>query len=245
MASSFEILPAIDLVGGSVVRLEQGDFDRQTWFGNDPVALARGFGEDGARWLHVVDLDGARSGEPRQLDSVRTIVHGVGDRTHVEVSGGLRSIDAIEAAIAVGARRVVLGTAALRGAQFVRQAIEAHGSAGVVVALDVRDGQAVGEGWRQGAPGQNVKEAMMSLVDVGVTIFEVTAIDRDGLLGGPDLELLGSLGGAGRSIIASGGIASVEDILAVREIGCAGAIVGRALYKGDLTLAEALEATRD
>ena len=193
LTSEFEILVAIDLRGGRVVRLEQGDFERETAFSNDPVRVASDFVDRGARWLHVVDLDGARSGRPAHVDVIAQLVAAVGERARVEVAGGLR------------------------------------------------DGVAVGAGWRDGAPGLPAEDALATLADRGVSTFEVTAIDRDGLLGGPDLELLGRLVHAGRgAIIASGGIASIDDVAATRAIGCRGAIIGRALHDGTLDLESVL-----
>ncbi len=246
LASTFEILPAIDLRGGRVVRLEQGDFARETAFSDDPVAVARGFVDAGARWLHVVDLDGARNGEPAHTATVRAIVEAVGERANVEVAGGLRTTEAVAAVLKAGAARAVVGTAALRDPWFAGGLIRAYGAGAIAVAIDVRGGLAVGQGWAQDAAGVDAATAIRALVDQGVTAFEVTAIDRDGLLGGPDLVLYGRLLGAlGRtaSLIASAGIASIRDLDAVRAIGCSGAIVGRALYDGTLDLAEAIRAT--
>jgi phosphoribosylformimino-5-aminoimidazole carboxamide ribotide isomerase len=243
LASEFELLPAIDLIGGRVVRLEQGDFDRETSFSADPLAVATTFASGGATWLHVVDLDGARTGRPQHGATVRTIVAAFGLTVRIDLAGGLRTVEAIEAAVAAGAARVVIGTAALRDPRFAALAVAAHGADRIAVALDVRGGLAIGEGWRSGAPGLPPGEAIRRLADVGVATFEVTSIDRDGLLGGPDLAMLGELVEVGRgSIIASGGVACVEDIEAVRRLGCAGAIVGRALYDGSLDLVDALAA---
>jgi phosphoribosylformimino-5-aminoimidazole carboxamide ribotide isomerase len=243
LASEFELLPAIDLIGGRVVRLEQGDFDRETSFSADPLAVATTFANGGATWLHVVDLDGARSGRPQHGATVRTIVAALGLTVRIDLAGGLRTVEAIEEAVAAGAARVVIGTAALRDPRFAASAVAAHGADRIAVALDVRGGLAIGEGWRRGAPGLPPGEAIRRLADVGVATFEVTSIDRDGLLGGPDLAMLGELVEVGRGrIIASGGVARVEDIEAVRRLGCAGAIVGRALYDGSLDLSAALVA---
>ena len=241
LASTFAILPAIDLRGGRVVRLQQGDFDRETVFSTDPAQVARGFVDEGARWLHVVDLDGARIGAPVQSDEIAAIVMAVDKRASVEVGGGLRTADDIAEAIARGATRVVLGTAAITDPAFPGALVAEHGSERVAVALDVRDGFALGEGWRTGAPGAAPDELIGRLADAGVTTFEVTAVDRDGLMGGPDLRLLDRLVRLGRgSIIASGGIRSGADLAAVRDLGCTGAIVGRALYDGSLSLEAAL-----
>jgi phosphoribosylformimino-5-aminoimidazole carboxamide ribotide isomerase len=241
MATTFELMAAIDLRAGRVVRLQQGDFARETVFGHDPVATARAFAHAGAPWLHVVDLDGARAGEPSQLDVVARIVSAAGDATRIEAAGGIRSADAISAALATGARRIVLGTAALRDPALVRDAVAAHGSDAIAIALDVRGGKAVGDAWQEAGDGQSPERLIESLAEVGATTFEVTAIDRDGLLGGPDLDLLRGLArfGNGR-VIASGGIRNVDDVLTVRDLGCAGAIVGRALYDGTFDLEAAL-----
>jgi len=242
--SRFELLPAIDLQGGRVVRLRQGDFDRETAYADDPVAVAHRFADAGARWIHAVDLDGARAGEPRQGQALRRLVESV-DGVSFEIAGGLRSEAAVASAIDVGARRVVVGTAALGDPTFAGGIVRRYGTDRIAVALDVRDGFAVGEGWREGAAGVPAVEALVRLADVGVTIFEVTAIERDGLLEGPDVSLLRRLVGTAADrgrIIASGGIASVADLLAVRDLGCAGAIVGRAIYDGAIELAGALAA---
>ncbi len=239
----FDLLPAIDLRGGRVVRLVRGRFDRETVYGDDPQAVARAFVGAGARWLHVVDLDGARDPRNRQGDVVAGIVAAVGEAARVEVAGGLRDEEAVAAALRAGAARAVVGTAALADPGFAGRLIRTHGQDRIAVALDVRDGLAVGHGWQAGAAGTPVLDALARLADAGVTLFEVTAIDRDGTLGGPDLGLLGRLVAAGRgTIIASAGIASAADLVAVRDVGCGGAILGRALYEGRLSLAEALRA---
>lgn len=236
---TFEILPALDLRGGKVVRLREGDFARETVYGDDPVATARTFAAAGADWLHIVDLDGAR-GEPRQERIVREIVASVSN-VHCQVAGGLRSLEAVAGMLGAGAERVVVGTAALADPSFASRVVAEHGADRIVCALDVRDGLAVGEGWRAGAAGLPVLEALDSLAGAGIERFAVTSIDRDGLMAGPDLQMLGTMVDAGRgAILASGGIASIADLGAVRDLGCAGAIIGRALYEGTIDLADAL-----
>ena len=242
-ASVFEILPAIDLRAGRVVRLRQGDFARETAYSDDPVDVARGFAADGAGWLHVVDLDAARTGSPSNGPAVAAIIDAVGDRVRVEVAGGIRDASVANAALAAGAARIVVGTAALLDPAFVGRLVATHGAARIVAAIDVRDDQAMGEGWSSAGPGRHAAEAVEHLADVGVATFEVTAIDRDGLLGGPDLALYERLVRPGRgSIIASGGIATLDDLAAVRALGCTGAILGRAIYEGRLDLRAALAA---
>jgi phosphoribosylformimino-5-aminoimidazole carboxamide ribotide isomerase len=207
------------------------------------VEAARAFADGGATWIHVVDLDGARAGEPAQADAIRAIVRAVEGRARCQVAGGLRSEAAVATALDAGAARVVVGTAAIRDPAFAGRLVARHGSDRIVAAVDVRDGLALGEGWRPGALGVLPADALAALAGEGVTMFAVTAIDRDGRLEGPDLDLLGSLVALhhGR-IIASGGIGSIDDLRRVKELGYTGAIVGKALYEGRFTLIEALAA---
>jgi phosphoribosylformimino-5-aminoimidazole carboxamide ribotide isomerase len=238
----FELLPAIDLRGGRAVRLSQGDFARETVYGADPAAVAARFAADGARWIHVVDLDGARDGERRQVDVVARIVAAAGDAVSCEVAGGLRDEAAVEAVLSAGAARAVVGTAALREPALVGRLVRLLGADRIAIALDVRDGLAVGHGWVPGSAGTPAATALATLADEGAHTFEVTAIERDGLLGGPNVELLSEMVALGRGdIIASAGISSLDDLAAVRSIGCSGAIVGRAIYEGRLSVAEGVE----
>ena len=234
---AFELLPAIDLRGGQVVRLDQGDFERETAYDGDPVAVASRFAAIGVTWMHVVDLDGARAGEPRQLEVAASIVAETHGRSRVEVGGGLRTADDVAGALGIGAARAAVGTAALRDPAFARDLIDRYGPTRIVGSIDIRDGLALGEGWRPGTAGVPAAEAIAMLSDAGIDTFEVTAIERDGSLEGPDLELLRSLVALERGrIIASGGVASIEDVLAVQAAGCAGAIVGKAIYEGRIDL---------
>lgn len=238
----FDLIPAIDLRDGHVVRLRRGDFAAETAYTADPSGIALEFAAAGATWLHVVDLDGARSGEPQHLETIAGIVDVTAGLVRCEVAGGLRSLEHVAAALGSGAGRVVIGTAALRDPAFAAAIVATHGTGRLAVAIDVRDGLAIGEGWREGAPGVPAADAMTRLADAGVVTFEVTAINRDGLLEGPDLELLGRLARlSGSDVIASGGISSLDDLRAVADQGCVGAIVGRALYEGRIDLREAVE----
>jgi phosphoribosylformimino-5-aminoimidazole carboxamide ribotide isomerase len=242
-SATFDLLPAIDLLGGEVVRLRQGDFDQATAFSTDAVSVARSFVNAGTQWLHVVDLDGARAGRRRQRATVRRVIESVGEGVRVQVAGGLRTRQAVCEALDDGATRVVLGTAALKDPALVRAVLEQHGADAIAVAIDVRDGLAVGDGWRDGAPGRRADEVLAELADIGVTCFVVTAIERDGLLEGPNLKLLEGVVHQDRGrVIASGGISSIDDLQAVRAAGCAGAIVGRAIYEGRIDLREAVAA---
>lgn len=237
----FGILPAIDLRGGRVVRLREGDFDRETSYSHDPAGVATAFADAGARWLHVVDLDAARTGRSVNGEAVAAIIAAVGKRVQLEVAGGLRDRTAVDAAISSGAARTVVGTAAIADPTFAAELIAVHGPDRIAVAIDVRDGQAIGHGWADRTIGVEARTAMDSLTAAGVTTFEVTAIDRDGLLGGPDVALYRRLVSAtDAAVIASGGIATLDHLRELREIGCAGAIVGRAIYEGRIGIAEAL-----
>jgi phosphoribosylformimino-5-aminoimidazole carboxamide ribonucleotide (ProFAR) isomerase len=188
----------------------------------------------------VVDLDAAK-GDGRQTETVERIVRAVAGRAACQVGGGLRSTEAVEASLRAGASRVVLGTAILNDPRLAQTVVAAHGPTAIVAALDVRDGQAVGDGWVPGATGRDVAEAIAALADAGVARFVVTSIARDGALRGPDLALLERLVATGRgAIVASGGISSLADLQAVRDIGCEAGIVGRAIYEGVLDLRSAI-----
>ena len=227
------------------MRLQEGDFDREQVYADDPAATVDAFAAAGATWVHVVDLDGARAGERRQTAAIKTIRHALRTDVHLQVGGGIRSRSAIDETLAAGAARVVLGTAAIEAPDLTKEAVDRHGTDKVAVALDVRDGLAVGHGWVRGAPGQPADGAITALSVAGVRTFIVTGIDRDGLLGGPDLGLLEQLIALTEAdVIASGGVATIDDLKTVQAIGCSGAIVGRALYDGRIDLAEALTALR-
>ena len=245
-AATFDLIPAIDLRDGRVVRLTQGDFRRETTYSDDPAAVAREFASTGVRRIHIVDLDGAREGRRVQSRAIAAIIAAARDLDsfgECQVAGGLRTEADVAAALNAGAARVVVGTAALADSGFAARLVATHGPERIVVALDVRGREAVGEGWRAGAQGFPVASAIAELADAGVTTFAVTAIARDGLLGGPDLDLLGELVAGGRgAIIASGGVASIGDLEAVRSTGCVGAIVGRAIYEGRFDLRAAVNA---
>lgn len=240
----FDLLAAIDIRGGRVVRLREGDFARETAYADDPVAAAMDFVERGVGWLHVVDLDGARAGEPASGSVIGTILRAVGTRAAVEVAGGLRTAAAVAAALEAGAARAVVGSAAIADPGSAADLVTTHGPERIAVAIDVRDGMAVGQAWRRGSAGRPFEAVVNALLDSGVRWFEVTAIDRDGSLSGPDIALLRQALdlAPGARIVASGGISSIEDLLAVRAIDCAGAIVGRALYERAFDLEQALSA---
>ena len=236
------LYPAIDILDGRAVRLAQGDYERQTPYEDDPVAAARRWEADGARWLHVVDLDGARAGAPRNLDQVRRIVAAVG--IPIQLGGGLRDSKRVEEAISSGVERVVLGTTAARDPD-VAEAIAAAHPERVVAAVDARGGEVAAEAWTERS-GVEPAELANELAGRGIKRFIYTPVEVDGLMEGPDLDSLTELAAATEAeLIYSGGVGSLEDLRALAGLGLSnlgGVIVGRALYEGRFSVAEALAA---
>jgi phosphoribosylformimino-5-aminoimidazole carboxamide ribotide isomerase len=238
-----ELFPAIDLRDGKCVRLRQGDYSQETVYGGDPVAVAQEFEEDGAPWIHVVDLDAARTGRPENREVIAAIAGAVG--VPVQTGGGIRDEFSAEALLDRGIARIVIGTAALEDPRFVRRLASRHPGR-VAVGLDARDGEAAVRGWTEGS-GVTVLEAVSWFDDAGVAAFVVTDIARDGMLTGPDVEGLGRVLEVTRAdVIASGGVGSLGDLQALSqlEVGgrrLAGAIVGKAIYEGVFTVAEAVQ----
>lgn len=236
---SFEVIPAIDIRGGRCVRLLQGDYDQETAYAGDPAAVARDWEGQGATMLHVVDLDGAREGQPVNRAEVAAICEAVA--IPVEVSGGLRTMEDIEAAAALGAGRIQLGSAAVRNPDLVNLAV-ARFPGMIVVAIDTRAGEALTEGWREGS-GADALTLAREMVERGAPRIMVTDISRDGALEGPNVELAAEFAAAlPAPVVASGGVTTADDLRALAQTGCEGAIVGKALYERRFTLAEALEA---
>jgi phosphoribosylformimino-5-aminoimidazole carboxamide ribotide isomerase len=234
-----DVIPAIDLRDGRCVRLVQGDYDRETVFSDDPIAVARRWAEEGAPRLHIVDLDGAREGRPVNDEIVRGIIEAVD--LPVQVAGGVRDLGAVEGWLAAGAERVVLGTAALRDPDLVAEACRRHGER-IVVSIDARDGVVAVEGWRE-ATSEQAEALLPRLAALGVQRFVYTDIARDGTLTSPNFEAIEALVGATKAaVIASGGVAEVAHLVRLAELGAEGAIVGLALYDGRLALPEALSA---
>jgi phosphoribosylformimino-5-aminoimidazole carboxamide ribotide isomerase len=233
------LYPAIDIRDGRAVRLMQGDYERETAYDDDPVVAAKRWEDAGARWLHVVDLDGAREGAPVNLDHVRRIVAAVG--IPIQLGGGLRDSGKVEEAISTGVERVVLGTAAVRDPEMAEAIAAAHGER-VVASVDTRGGKAAAQGWTEGS-GLGAAEAVRQLSERGVNRFVYTPIEVDGLMEGPDLDSLRSVAEATEAeIIYSGGIGSLADLESLAALGLenlGGVIVGRALYENRFGIAEA------
>ncbi len=236
---TFEVIPAIDLRGGRCVRLLQGDYDRETAYSDDPVAVAERWASLGAPRLHVVDLDGAREGAPRNQEVLAAICRAV--PIPVEVSGGIRTAGAIAAALAYGAQRIQLGSIAVKDPSLTREAIVRFGDA-IVVSIDARDGEVRTDGWLQGSNVRAIDLAR-ELAEAGVARLMFTDIGRDGMQTEPNFDAYRELLAAvSCPVVASGGVSTVEHLVRLAEIGCEGAIVGKALYESAFTLPEALSA---
>lgn len=237
-----DLYPAIDLRDGRCVRLWQGDYGKETVYGDDPVAQARSFAEAGAPWIHVVDLDAARTGEPTNRHLVAAIAEAVD--VPVQSGGGVRTEEAAATLVDAGVARVVVGTAALEDPALVRRLAA---RLPVAVGLDARGDDVAVRGWVEGS-GRSPAEVARSFEDAGVAALVVTEIGRDGTLAGPDLDGLAAiLDATSTEVIASGGVGSVADLAALAGLraggrGLSGAIVGRALYEGAFALGEALAA---
>ena len=233
------IYPAIDLKGGKCVRLQQGDMDRATVYGDDPAAVARSFRQKGAQWLHVVDLDGAFAGDPRNFDAIGAITAAAG--VPVQLGGGLRTMERLRQAFGAGVGRAILGTAALEDEAFLWEAVAAYGER-IAVGIDAKDGLVAVRGWAQ-TTGITPVELALRVKNAGVRTVIYTDISRDGMLSGPNFEATAALiDQTGLDVIVSGGVAELSHIIRSRQIGAAGVIIGRALYTGAVDLEEAIAA---
>jgi phosphoribosylformimino-5-aminoimidazole carboxamide ribotide isomerase len=252
----FVVMPAIDLLGGQVVRLTQGRYDAVTVYGSSPAEVARQFERDGATWIHVVDLDGAKLGEPKNLDALKAICSAT--KCSVQFGGGVRSLPVLERLFELGVKRVVLGTSAIQNPLLAYEAVKAFGQDKIAVAIDVKEGKVAVKGWtetKEISPAEIGKQ----LCDAGVRWFVYTDILRDGMLTSPNFESIAQFAeavkvtgdrgqGTGEvKVIASGGVTEIEHIRrlkAMETLGVVGCIVGRAIYEGKLSLKDALEAAR-
>jgi phosphoribosylformimino-5-aminoimidazole carboxamide ribotide isomerase len=233
-----DLYPAVDIRAGRVVRLSQGEASRETSYHHDPVAQAEGFAAAGARWVHVVDLDRA-FGTGDNLSAIRTIGSRLAGRARLQVGGGIRTIDALTAVLDLGVDRAVLGTAAVTDSAFVPSALATAGMERIAIGLDTKGGYVAIRGWVE-TTEVRADALCRRVLHEGARTIIYTDVSRDGMLTGPDLRGATALQALGASVIASGGVSSLEDLKAVRAAGLAGAIVGRALYEGKFTIDEAL-----
>ncbi len=234
------IFPAIDLRDGKCVRLVQGDFGRETVYSDDVAATALKWQNSGAKFLHVVDLDGARAGSPKNLDAIKKILDAV--TIPIEVGGGVRSLDDIERLLTLGVRRVILGSVAVENPSLVAEAVARFGSR-IVVGIDARGGLVAVHGWERSST-VTADDLARRIVTAGVKTIIYTDISRDGMLSGVDAEVFARLAkSSGAQIVASGGVKSIEDIRALKAVetqGVVGVIVGKAIYTGALDLSVAI-----
>lgn len=236
------LYPAIDMKDGKCVRLLQGRFDNVTVYSENPVDMALKWEGMGAGYLHVVDLDGARLGKPKNLPIVSEIASRLG--IPVQLGGGIRDMKTIETILAKGIERVILGTSAVKNPELVKEALKEYGNR-IVIGIDAKDGRVAIEGWEKTSDFTAVDFAK-KMRDLGASTIIYTDIATDGMLAGPNLKAMEEMVAAtGIDIIASGGVSKLEDIKNLKETGVAGAIIGKALYTGNIDLKEALEAAKD
>ena len=233
-----QIFPAIDLSGGQVVRLYQGDYDKMTVYGADPCAVAREFMAAGAKYLHVVDLDGAKDGTLANFDSIAALAKQGG--LYIEVGGGIRTEERIQKYLDLGVSRCILGTIAVKDFDFTARMAKKYGDK-IAVGVDARDGYVAVSGWLETSKEKGV-DFCRRLRDVGVQTVIYTDISRDGAEQGTNLELYRELAGIeGLNITASGGVSSIEELKELQTIGTHAAILGKALYTGRLNLADVIK----
>ncbi|HKJ27266.1 MAG TPA: 1-(5-phosphoribosyl)-5-[(5-phosphoribosylamino)methylideneamino]imidazole-4-carboxamide isomerase [Anaerolineales bacterium] len=241
MMGEFIVYPAIDLRDGQVVRLKQGKGDRQTVYGDAPEQTAQEWVRQGAKWLHIVNLNGALGeGTAQNEEAIKTIVGAVGDEVNIQLGGGIRSLEQIEAALALGVSRVVLGTAVIENPDFGVEVLGAIEGERIAFGFDALGDELMSRGW-QTASGRSMQSLAETLAEAGAKTLIYTNILKDGMETGVDWEKTQKLAEqTGLEVIASGGVAALNDIAYVRWAGLAGVIVGRALYEGNFTLKEAL-----
>jgi phosphoribosylformimino-5-aminoimidazole carboxamide ribotide isomerase len=237
-----EIIPAIDLRNGKCVRLYQGDYEKETIFSDGPVSVALRWQSEGARRLHIVDLDGAAKGEPSNLEAVEDIIAAID--IPVQVGGGIRSIETIEQLFAAGVDRAILGTVAVEKPDLVKKACRRFGEQ-IIISIDARDRIVATRGWLQKST-VTAGELASKMIELGVMRFIYTDISRDGTLTSPNFEAIAEfLSQVSAPVIAAGGISSVQHLTKLAELGVEGAIVGKAIYTGDIKLGEAFKAIRE
>ncbi len=236
------IIPAIDLIGGNAVRLQKGDYNKVTVYSTEPVEVAKSFSAAGAKFLHLVDLDGAKSGKADNYDTIKSIVESTD--LSVEVGGGIRSMDVVRLYVEAGVDRIILGTAALNDPEFLSQAVKTYGNR-IAVGVDIKDGMVAIKGWTE-VSKISCNDFCRRLEELGVDSIICTDISKDGMMSGTNLELYRQLNRDFKlKIIASGGVSSYEDIKALKQMNVYGAIVGKALYTGDVDLARAVRISEE
>ena len=235
------ILPAIDIIEGKAVRLLRGDYDKKTVYSDDPIKLAIAFHMLGADEIHLVDLEGARDGGTPNFDTVEQIVEAT--ELRAEIGGGIRDEETVKKYLDIGVSRVILGTAAVENRPLLRTLAAKYGDR-IAVGIDVRDGFAAIKGWKK-ITNTRLEDLLLELDQMGIKTVICTDISKDGAMSGTNRELYSSLSGKYRMrLIASGGVSSIEDVAALRDMGLYGAIIGKAIYNGAIDLKEALRAAK-
>ena len=238
---SMNIIPAIDLIGGKAVRLQKGDYNKVTVYSDFPEKVAKYFYDCGAKYLHVVDLDGAKSGNADNFEAIKRIIDASG--LSVEVGGGIRSMNIVKKYADVGVDRIILGTAALNDREFLKAAVEAYGER-ITVGVDIKDGMVAIKGWTE-VSSVSCEDFCRDLVSLGVKTIICTDISKDGMMSGTNLELYKSLNREFPiNVVASGGVSTIDDIKALRDMDMFGAILGKALYTGAIDLKDAIAAAK-
>ena len=236
------IFPAIDLIGGQAVRLEKGDYNKKTVFNSDPVAVAVGFKNAGAEYLHLVDLDGAKSGKTDNYNVIREIVNKSGLK--VEIGGGIRNIDTVKKYLETGVMRVIIGTAAITNPEFLDEALSKYGEK-IAVGVDIKDGKVAIKGWTE-TVDITCEDFIEKMQNKGVKTVICTDISKDGMMSGTNLELYKSLSEKfTMDITASGGVSTLKDVKTLNDMNMYGAILGKALYVGGIDLKEAIAITKE
>lgn len=232
------IYPAIDIIGGQCVRLVQGDYSQKTTFAENPLEVAKQWEEQGGEFIHLVDLDGAKSGDMPNFELISEIARTVS--VPVEVGGGVRNLDCVKRYLNAGIERVIIGTSAIRNPAFVREAVSLFGDR-IAVGIDAKDGRVAISGWEE-VSDMTALDLAKQMEGFGVKNIIYTDIATDGMLSGPNLKAMKEMVSAVEvDIVASGGVSSIEDIRHLKETGVEGAIVGKALYTGDVSLGQAIE----
>jgi phosphoribosylformimino-5-aminoimidazole carboxamide ribotide isomerase len=232
-----EIIPAIDIRGGKCVRLYQGDYNQETVFNENPVTTALSWFSQGARWLHIVDLDGAVDGKPRNIEVVEEIIKETS--LFIELGGGIRQKETVEKLLSHGVSRIILGTAVIENRELVKKLFQQFGEA-IVVSLDARDGKIAIHGWQKNTVVEAL-ELSREMVDAGASRLIYTDIKRDGTLTEPNFDMIGRLLVQAKvPVVVAGGVSKLADLQRLKELGAEGAIIGKALYTGDINLGEAI-----
>lgn len=235
------IYPAIDIIGGACVRLVQGDYSKKTKFADDPVDVALRWQSLGGEFIHIVDLDGAKSGTMPNFELITKMAKTLD--VPIEVGGGIRDMDAVEKYLENGVGRVIIGTSALNDPDFVKTAVSKYGNK-IAVGIDAKDGMVAINGWEE-VSRTSALELAKRMTDIGVEYIIYTDIATDGMLNGPNVAAMAEMvSGVKTNIIASGGVTTIEDIKALGAVGVEGAIIGKALYTDRINLADAIEAAR-